>query len=534
MSKAPSNLGQSVEEKEGAIGKAVDRQLPTVRRAVEYFKAEHFRAGQKEAIEEVDDAFQQGYRYVLLEGPTGSGKSFIAMTFAQQSQSCHTLTSQKVLQDQYEKDFGDEAFIMKGRNAYSCAHDNKGKSCAEGICRRIKKIRHENCPYRIALSIAADSPIVVHNFDSFYFQCTFAHAFDPRALLVIDECHNVENKYLNFISFTISNKYNRHLTIPQFAAIQQYDTFLKEQYEETCVRIKVLEDFEEISGEDVKEKDELMQLQKKLRRYLDIRERGESTEYVFDYNDYKVYQSVTFRPVFVGGFAAQSLFPNGSKVLMMSATILSKKIFCESVGIDPDDVYYVSVPSFFPAKNRPIVKDYAGSMNHKNINDTLPKLVAKISMLLQRHATRKGIIQTHSEKVAKYIQSHLFDTRLTFRKDYKTVVEMLQVHIEKNASFIVASGLKEGLDLYEDLSRVQIIAKVPYPDLGDKRVRRRKELNNSWYSYMTALMFVQSIGRSVRSETDRAITYVLDESFDLFYKFNRRFIPDYIKKAVRK
>jgi len=352
--------------------------------------------------------------------------------------------------------------------------------------------------------------------------------------MVIDEAHNIENKYLNFISFTISNKLNRKMVIPKYDTIQQYDAFLRDEYKKTCERIAVLEACEEIPKDLLREKDELVQLEKKLGRYLGIRERGETIEYVFDWYDYKTHKVVIFRPVFVGNFAAHSLFPNGNRVLMMSATILDKRIFCESVGLDPDEVAYITVPSYFPPSNRPIVKEYVGSMSYKYINNTLPILVNKIAQLLAKHPKRKGIIQTHSEKVAKYIQTHLYDTRLTFRKDYITVLEMLEVHRSKEGSFIVASGLKEGLDLYGDLSRIQIIAKIPYPDLGDKRVKRRKELNKSWYGYMTALMFVQSIGRSVRSETDRAITYVLDDNFDFFYKFNRRFIPEYIRRAVRK
>lgn len=529
MSETSSPVGQLVEGREAEADQNT-KGGADVQPAVTYFSAESFRPGQREAIEKIDEAFAQGYRFVILEAPTGIGKSHIAMSFARQSSSCHILTVQKILQDQYQRDF-QEAFVMKGRNAYEC---KLGGNCSDGLCRRSKKLKHSDCPYREALAAAGVAKIVVHNFDSFYYQHHFAHQFSERDLMIVDEAHNIENKYLNFISFTISNYKNRSLEIPNFNTIAEYDEFLRLQYEEVCNRLAVLQEFEEIGLDELKEKDELVQLKAKLDRYILMRERGENIEYVFDYVDHNVYQSVTFRPVFVGDFAKSSLFSMGERVLMMSATILSKQIFCESVGLDPDEVAFIEVASYFPTKNRPIVKSYVGEMTFKHINDTLPKVVVALREILDRHPNRKGIIQTHSEKIATYIQQHLFDTRLTFRRDYRTVLEMLQVHESKEGSFIVASGLKEGLDLYDDLSRVQVFAKVPYPDLGDKRVKRRKELNSSWYGYMTVLMFVQAYGRSIRSGSDKAITYLLDESFDNFFKWNRKFIPKYVREALRK
>ena len=63
-------------------------------------------------------------------------------------------------------------------------------------------------------------------------------------------------------------------------------------------------------------------------------------------------------------------------------------------------------------------------------------------------------------------------------------------------------------------------------------MKRRSELDKEWYGYMTTLMFVQGLGRSVRSATEKAITYILDAGFDDYYRRNRRFIPGYIKEAI--
>jgi Rad3-related DNA helicase len=63
------------------------------------------------------------------------------------------------------------------------------------------------------------------------------------------------------------------------------------------------------------------------------------------------------------------------------------------------------------------------------------------------------------------------------------------------------------------LSRFQIIAKVPFPNLGDKYISVKKDLLPKWYAYQTAKTIVQSYGRSVRNENDYAVTYILDSDF---------------------
>ena len=516
--------------------------------AVEYFSTftgRTFLEGQEESISKIDEAFKR-YRFVLADLPTGSGKSYVGMCFALQSGNAHILTPQKILQDQYatEEVFAPHVFVMKGKSNYACQVrevDTLGNeiqvSCVEGECNRNKDRRLlKGCPYRKALAIAAKHPIVVHNFDSFYYQSR-AHIFGARKLMVVDEAHNIEGKFLNFVSFSISNWKDRTEKIPKFDKIAQYDDFLSKKlvalHEEHEFLFQKLDDEGSITKAELKRKNELEDVIEKLAMYLRTRE---TAEYVFDWVDHRErdYQSVTFRPVFVGDFVKNRLLPFGERVLMMSATVGDKKLFCKSVGLNPDEVAYITTPSHFPVKNRPIVKRYVGSMNFASRDETLPKLVKEITKLLAKHPSRKGIIHTGSELVARYIQANLFDPRLTFNKDYPSVDEMMRVHTEKEGSFIVASGLREGLDLKGDLSRVQIIAKIPYPDLGDKRVARRKAIDPSWYGYMTALSFVQSIGRSVRSKTDKAITYVLDESFENFVHWNRKFIPKYVVEAIRR
>ena len=93
--------------------------------------------------------------------------------------------------------------------------------------------------------------------------------------------------------------------------------------------------------------------------------------------------------------------------------------------------------------------------------------------------------------------------------------------------------MHEGIDLIGDLSRFQIICKVPYPNcFDDEQLARRVEIDRPYYTWLTALKLVQSYGRSVRSPTDTADTYILDESIYKFMDDARKMLPGWFKEAV--
>ena len=70
------------------------------------FPYEKYREGQREAIEFAVKAYQSGKQIVIMECPTGSGKSGIAMTLAEMANTSYYLTITKILQDQLVRDFG--------------------------------------------------------------------------------------------------------------------------------------------------------------------------------------------------------------------------------------------------------------------------------------------------------------------------------------------------------------------------------------------------------------------------------------------
>ena len=92
--------------------------------------------------------------------------------------------------------------------------------------------------------------------------------------------------------------------------------------------------------------------------------------------------------------------------------------------------------------------------------------------------------------------------------------------------------MTEGVDLKGDLSKFQVICKIPYPYLGDPIIKKRMHKNKGWYALQTAKTIVQSCGRSVRSSSDQAVTYILDSDWNRFYGKNRSIFPEDFKNAL--
>ena len=111
--------------------------------------------------------------------------------------------------------------------------------------------------------------------------------------------------------------------------------------------------------------------------------------------------------------------------------------------------------------------------------------------------------------------------------------ETLKKHASSKKPVVLLSpSMAEGVDLKDDLSRFQVICKIPYPYLGDPLVKKRMNKWRWWYPLQTAKTIVQSVGRSVRSKNDHAITYILDADWERYYNKNKRIFPEDFKRCL--
>jgi Rad3-related DNA helicase len=236
-------------------------------------------------------------------------------------------------------------------------------------------------------------------------------------------------------------------------------------------------------------------------------------------------------PIKVGNLFNQFINYWGIKnVIFMSATILDIRGFCKELEINKEDVGIIKMESSFSPDKSPIFFNPCGSMSQKNINGTLPNIINEVKKIIGRYPNSKGIIHTGNYKITKAIIDAIHSDRFIYKSGTESNEDLIKKHERNlNPTILVSPSMHTGVDLKDDLSRFQIIAKVPFPNLGDKYISIKKDAVPNWYSYQTAKAIVQSYGRSVRSEDDYACTYILDSDFGWVLKYNNNMFPKYFK-----
>jgi len=495
----------------------------------------------------------------LLEAPPGFGKSAVNLALSS-TVRCKALIlcAQKVLLDQYERSFPNKLVVIKGRENYPCIAF-EGYNCGNAPCRVRKHFRcpiEDDCVYKKKFELAKNSPITA---------TTVAYGWKggyhllPRELLVVDEGHNIDTVTSNFVTFTVSRKFWKKVhkelgsstpfsILEGLGSAEELAEFLDLNLNPVITKyINVLQEkIEKIEMElDGKElvkaynylaslTDEAENKKENIQRfYLDIRK---GHEWIID-KEYQNEELVTIcaRPLYVGRFLQERFWSKVGKIVISSATICSSKIFLKEVGLDKG--YIVKrycIPSSFPRDRRPIYISYCGRMGRKYKKDTLPKLAEHIQKIFSSYR-EKVIVHSHSYENAQFLYKNLTG-RVLFQGDDKREKMLEKFLQEPDPCIFLSVDMEEGIDLRGSLGRVNIIAKVPFPFLGDKKVKRRMSEpdGQEWYLWKTVLTLCQAYGRTTRSRDDWSATFILDSDFGFLFSRARRLFPSWFTEALTK
>lgn len=492
------------------------------------------RDAQKKALAGIDQARKERKKFVLLELPTGTGKSAVGFAATKWASTWgnggYILSTQKALTAQYMRDFEGLGLLeLRGRSSYQCRDFRT--NCEVGATLRGKNVSVcAQCPYKAAKDEFVSQKIGVTNFDYFLAETLYSGQLPKRSMLVIDEGHILEQKLLGFTDFEISSwhlqKYSLAIpTIPD-GQIVAASEWLR------CEVMPALDTFiNTIPEDDIERSEDRRRAENLLRRIRGFLG-GNQEDWAF----WNESNTLVFRPLGAGRYAKNYLFARADMVVIMSATILDFKEFRNTLGIDEDDCVCVAIPSEFPVENRRIFYRPLGSMNFRNKASTLPKIADALDKLLRARPKVKGLIHTNS-----YDMNRLLTQALIASGHKSRIIThgaggaegAIERHILTDAPTVLCSpAMTEGLDLRDDLSRFQVIVKVPYPPFKDPYVVARRHQDQNWYSWQTAMRLIQATGRSVRSEDDFAETYILDSSFGDFRRLNRHLLPPWWSAAV--
>lgn len=521
-----------------------------------YFPFSDIRPAQKKSLDFVLENINSK-RFFILELPTGVGKSAIALCLSKWIQDnfqsevnkgSYIITTQKVLQQQYIDDFSEISNIWSKSN-YSCMH-RRGMSCEESqilasifSSQTASKQCKEHCRYNHAYRNFMGNPIGVTNIAYMLTRIENWNQNDKthlyrRQLLVVDECHNLEQSIVDFVANKISKSHcEEDLKIDYPEDIENiesaykwikniYQPRLRKVIDGLMDKIYKLKKTSKKTQNNVKDLISYERREYKVFKFIDK----------FHPEDWVIHLDNDFfeiKPIYAYKFTNRQLFNIADKVLLMSGTILDKNTFCNHIGIKKEDACFISLPSPFKTENRPVFIMPYISMSHKDIDMSLPQLNGTIQEIISKyHSEEKGIIHTHTYKTAKYLKDNDISERMQIH-DSRNRMNIYQNHLSsKDNRILVSPSFTEGIDLIDNFSRFQIICKIPFPYLGDEYIREKMARCKYWYEWMTAKTLIQSLGRSVRSEEDHAVSYILDKNWNFFYKRNKFLFPKWFTDSL--
>lgn len=521
----------------------LDKQI-----AIQNFPFTQFRKYQKEVLEQIVDNINSGYKCFLLDCPTGFGKSPLNIALGRSFNKAFYITPQLSLIDQLKNDKACGQYLteIKGKSNYICSKD-ENINCS--ICK--KKIKPEivcedvECPYKIQKNKAFASQLMLTNF-AYFFLVSGGSKFKNRDLMIIDEAHNISEDMVKGMSITISphtlplDLYKvRQKDIDQIKEKDDFNeypelTSLLQNIQADCDTQAEVNDYtigdlidESITSENqekikqlAKQNKQLEEFSHRIKNYLE----DNNAEHVFRVDKQGYYGSqytrISLQPLYAAPFMPKKLWSKAQYYILSSATLMDTDLYLHETGLDtilkPDQIKHITVPSTFPKENRPIINSTVGKMTFDNKTTTLPLAIKRVEEILE---IEKGnvAIHCHSYDFADTIWFNInpkYKNRL-IRQEQGKRQDGLDTWKKCTDKVFLSVNFEEGQDWVGDICTAQILFKVPYLNLGDKRVRVRinGRHENEWFNNETLKKVIQSYGRAVRTETDKANFYVIDESF---------------------
>jgi len=520
-----------------------------------------FRPGQEELVDQIVDAFNR-VKIVILEAPTGTGKTWIGEAVRQRMESQHNafgsgfpftgryICTTKGLQRQFLNDFP-YARLLQGMANYPtdlqaamwpsihCGDCQQTRTTTCGLCRN-----EDHCPYRTARRLARTAPLSVLN--SAYWLRQLQGASPLGAwLAVVDEADTLESQLMSVVEIRIP-KYviekaglPKHLTKPE-----SWDDWLQGAVGRALSQELVTR------AADYKA-DRSIPNQRRLRAVTElvavvagitladgrwVLARGSGGQPGAPGAD------VVFKPVWVDGYGPSMLWGKAAaRFLLMSATVISAATRMRILG-QHEPYEYIQGPSVIPAVRRPVIIRPAVDMSRKARtadHQSWKKLVAEIGVILGEWVGHRVLVHSVSYELTNFL-ARMLDSRdgqpLLFVTSTSERDARLAQFKTTPGAVLVAPGFDRGVDLAGNLCRVAVWCKVPFPNLGDPQVAARLygsgRMGRDWYAMETVATVVQGAGRVCRGEKDWGVTYILDSQVTRLFQENQAMVPRCFAAAV--
>ena len=484
-----------------------------------------WRRYQKEVYETVINRIGD-YDNVIVEAPTGFGKSIVNYMIAKRFKNTWYATPQLVLLDQLMNDkmiqkLGGMA-IIKGKQNYKCLMKNVTIDMAPCMDKNYDCPVKHKCPWERIKRKALTSNITGLSFAMLLLTAGL-EGWGKRELLIVDEADDIEG-------WAVDNLGSLKFKTP--VKISSMDRLIHWAYwklGKVRAEITRLENFP--TPANLIRLKEMKDLERKLEFFLeDAQENPEN--WTFRQRGFFVEVKV----LNAGYILRKYLWWRGEKRLITSATIIDASKFARYVGLKGKTLF-IKVPHVIPPERRPVIYKPIAKMTKEERDEKAYKEIADaIEEIAKKHKGQNGIIHAHSYEIAREVEKRLkLEGFKVITHESKNRTQRFERFLTMKNAVFIAVGFSRGVDLKYDLARWQVITKIPYPDISDIRVyelwMKRKQW--PWARYQAIKTLVQTTGRIVRAPDDYGVTYILDKSFEGLLRYKKE-LPDWFLEAVKK
>lgn len=519
-------------------------QYEEIKNSFPAFRGKPFRDHQHDII---DFAHNSRKKIVVVEAPTGIGKTLCGMVLCRLNEKSIYVVHSKALQEQTHADFPSVPLLW-GRHNYPCAVNigYMADTCSPKCTSR------DMCHYWIAKKRAMKATACTLNYHYLLNDASHGLSFKNRRMIVVDEADSLESVLAGFINVSIpSSIISRYrLPVPKYKTAMSANGITDwKQWANDALGIldheynrltSLIGDAETLTDYQINALKQRNAIDGHASRLSYFSQYVDST-WIYEYREERDRGRFTmeFKPTWIPPKLAKSiLWDYAEKFVLLSATFPYLPVLAKLLGLSQGDIEYRQYPSIFPEENRQVKFAIAGNLVYKEMKTEVPKAIAKVKEIINdsKHKNEKGLIHTVSYNLAteimrignKRLVSHLGDVSRE-----KVIAEF---KASKEPLILVSPSMDRGISLDDDLCRFIIWLKAPFLSMADKLVSSRLYsscgLGNIWYKSAMLLSIVQGCGRGVRSMTDHSTTYLLDEQIRKAITENPNMVPKWFREAI--
>lgn len=510
---------------------------------------ETLRPYQKQALDQI---IQSDKQFIIVEAPTGAGKSFFPAQLAAWNKRVIALTRTKSLQEQYARNYN--FTVLKGKGNYECLgfeeigdevksaeeiyHGMADEMTADLCFVDFKSPCYEHCqigcPYPAAKHSWLLSDAASLNYTKYLLDKNLVEQYEPDYLF-LDEAHELSDLVCDYAGLTIpwQSKFYREYCEP--ITIQTPQPIA---YKDGLIYLQgVLENLEgnpKLHPSKGGRKIDYLRWDRSVTRIKNtISQMRLMPECWFIKSDNK---SLVVKPL-TARFHFQDYFDKASKVVMMTATVGKQvEVFCAELGIE--DYELIKIPNLWPAEERSIDLLDCPRLSYKSSEQDRKLHANAIRDYIQAQPRHwSGLVHAPSIKLAKDLYYRTRLGRRSYLPEPGQGTEMAANNWQnyyqgtRNDAIFFGWNLWEGYDGGDH--EICIVAKTPFIDFSSPYDKARFEYDKKAALTRVANKLVQGLGRTRRGREgdygrDNGVTAIADKNWTRV----KNYIGDDIMEAI--